>query len=97
MIIAMTRLSKFDAIAQPERLQLIGLVTLAQQAQEQLDYIEAAMLSLTGELERDGSPSKVGDGGHSSDAVYQSQGTRPTTVIDQLLDRLSLPVIEVDD
>lgn len=67
------------SITPNERLQLIGLLTLAAQHNTRLKDIEKAMQAITTE---------VSDGGHTMDAMYSDYD------VDELLRRLSLVVEE---
>lgn len=69
------------SITAHERLQLIGLLTLAGRHSAALTDIEAAAMAIVGETEV---------GGHVSDAVYDD-GRRDA---DALLDRLHIGVVE---
>lgn len=73
------------AITPNERLQLIGLLALAQMYNKMLKDIERAAFALTGELDNDG---KAADYGHTSDAIYSDYS------VDDLLGRLDLTVME---
>ena len=64
-------------ISENQRLQLIGLLTLAKMHNDKLKDIEAAALAITGE---------DSDCGHTCDAVYQSYEA------DEMLRKLGISV-----
>lgn len=71
------------SITAHERLQLIGLLTLAQRHNKALEDIRAAALFITGEVNDEGQPD---DSGHTSDGVYSDYDA------DVLLGRLDIKV-----
>lgn len=73
------------SISPNERLQLIGLLTLARRHNAALVDLRSAALAITGEQDGDGVPD---DCGHTSDAIYSDYDA------DDLLRRLEIAVEE---
>lgn len=72
-------------ITKAQRLQLIGLLTLAAQHMKMLESISASALEITKETEDDGTPSTCG---HTNDAIWDEN----RRAADDLLGRLKIKV-----
>jgi hypothetical protein len=72
-------------ISKNQHLQLVGLLTLAGRHMKMLESISEAALSITGEKEKDGTPSTCG---HTNDAIWD-ENRRDA---DALLERLKIKV-----
>ncbi|HVK82360.1 MAG TPA: hypothetical protein VM915_17305 [Verrucomicrobiae bacterium] len=84
--------SQRDSISESERLQIVGLLTLASQHNKALADIERAARAILKETElRDGEVRLVEGwgGGWIGEAVYQTEGVAS---VDDLLRKLGLPV-----
>ena len=77
--------TKIKTITKNQRLQLIGLLVLAGKHMKMLESISESALEITGEKEKDGTPSTCG---HTNDAIWD-ENRRDA---DALLERLEIKV-----
>lgn len=82
----MTKHSLRDELTPMDHAQLLGLKLLADRHVAMLDEIEAAMLAITGETDRNGKAAIRGDGTHCGDCA------NGLIDVQQLLDKLGLTV-----
>ena len=77
--------TKIKTITKNQRLQLIGLLVLAGKHMKMLESISESVVEITGEKEKDGTPSTCG---HTNDAIWD-ENRRDA---DALLERLEIKV-----
>lgn len=83
--------SKRATITQSERLQVVGLLALAEHHTRQLRDIESAVLGIVQETDHHGELYEVWGGGHVNDAIG---GSYPGGSADDLLKRIGLTVAD---